>query len=126
MAGLECPLFIDPAVLPIFDGNQDLGYKAWNGAPVVMKLADKPAHSTLALSHNTKTLDEISAEKHYSVLELAEIWNLSENTIRRIFEHEPGVLRWGSKEGRFKRRYTTLRIPETVVLRVHRRLREAG
>jgi len=91
-----------------------------------MKFAKKPAHSTLALSRNTNTLDETSAEKHYSVLELAELWNLSENTIRRIFENEPGVLKWGSREGRFKRRYTTLRIPETVVLRVHKRLREAG
>jgi hypothetical protein len=91
-----------------------------------MKLAKKPAHSTFALSEHTNTVGEISAEKHYSVLELAALWNLSENTIRRIFENEPGVLKWGSKEGRFKRRYTTLRIPETVVLRVHRRLREAG
>jgi MarR-like DNA-binding transcriptional regulator SgrR of sgrS sRNA len=91
-----------------------------------MKLAKKPAHSTFVLSERTNTVGEISAEKHYSVLELAELWNLSENTIRRIFENEPGVLKWGSKEGRFKRRYTTLRIPETVVLRVHRRLREAG
>ncbi len=91
-----------------------------------MKVAKRPAHSALALSHDAIKVDETSAEKHYSVLELAELWNLSENTIRRIFENEPGVLKWGSREGRFKRRYTTLRIPETVVLRVHRRLREAG
>lgn len=91
-----------------------------------MKLAKKPAHSTSALNDNTAALDKISGEKHYSVLELAELWNLSENTIRRIFENEPDVLRWGSIEARFKRRYTTLRIPERVVVRVHRRLREAG
>src|SRR5258707_12064216 len=65
-------------------------------------------------------------EKHYSVSELAVMWNLSENTIRRMFENEPGVLIWGATEGRFKRRYTTLRIPETVVLRVYRQFRAAG
>jgi len=54
------------------------------------------------------------------------MWNLSENTIRRMFENEPGVLIWGTTEGRFKRRYTTLRIPETVVLRVYRQFRAAG
>jgi hypothetical protein len=65
-------------------------------------------------------------EKHYSVAELADIWKLSENTIRRMFENEPGVIKWGPTESRFKRRYITLRIPETVVLRVHRQLRAAS
>ena len=35
------------------------------------------------------------------------------------------VLQWGNLESRFKRAYTTLRIPESVALRVHRRLRIA-
>lgn len=69
---------------------------------------------------------KIPVEKHYSVSELATIWKLSENTIRRMFEGEPGVIRWGAAESRFRRRYTTLRIPETVVLRVHRQLRVAS
>jgi hypothetical protein len=77
-------------------------------------------------SLNTEASNELYIEKHYSVSELASSWQLSENTIRRMFEDEPGVLRWGTMEGRFKRRYITLRIPETVVLRVHRQLRAAG
>ena len=77
-------------------------------------------------SLNTEASKERYIEKHYSVSELASSWQLSENTIRRMFEDEPGVLRWGTTEGRFKRRYITLRIPETVVLRVHRQLRAAG
>lgn len=75
---------------------------------------------------NTDARKDICAEKHYSVSELASSWQLSENTIRRMFENEPGVLKWGTTEGRFKRRYITMRIPETVVLRVHRQLRAAG
>ena len=94
--------------------------------PVAMRLAKKPAHSATEAPENINTAHETCAEKHYTVSELAELWNLSENTIRRIFENEPGVLKWGSREGRFKRRYTTLRIPETVLLRVHKQLREAG
>lgn len=46
--------------------------------------------------------DGFSTEKHYSVGELAQLWALSEKTIRRMFENEPGVLRWGSEETRFK------------------------
>jgi hypothetical protein len=52
-------------------------------------------------------------EKHYSIGELAQLWSLSEKTIRRMFEHEPGVLCWESPETRFQRGYKTLRIPET-------------
>jgi len=69
---------------------------------------------------------ELSLERHYSVAELARLWSLSENTIRRMFEDEPGVLQLGASEKRFKRAYTTLRIPESVALRVHRRLSIAG
>ena len=61
-------------------------------------------------------------EKHYSVTEIAKLWGLSENTIRRMFMDEPGVVEWGGEETRFKRAYKTMRIPESVLERVHRRL----
>ena len=64
----------------------------------------------------------IAMEKHYSVPELAKIWFLSESTVRRIFIEEPGVLKLADKETRYKRRYTTLRIPERIAQRVHKRL----
>jgi hypothetical protein len=67
----------------------------------------------------------VAFERHYCVSEVAELWGLSERTIRRIFSDEPGV-KWESGETRFKRGYTTLRIPESVVQRVHRKLRKAG
>lgn len=63
-----------------------------------------------------------ATEKHFSVPELAKIWFLSESTVRRIFIEEPGVLKLAHKETRYKRRYTTLRIPERIAQRVHRRL----
>ena len=69
---------------------------------------------------------DLSREKHYSIAEVAKLWALSEKTIRRMFEHEPGVLCWGKSEARFRRGYRTLRIPETVMLRVHRQLRIAS
>lgn len=65
---------------------------------------------------------ELALERHYSVADLVELWGLSERTIRRIFGSEPGVLEWGRGEDRFKRAYKTLRIPESVVQRVHRRM----
>lgn len=61
-------------------------------------------------------------ERHYSVQEIAKLWRLSENTIRRIFRDEAGVLKQGQPETRFKRKRFQLSIPESVVLRVHQRL----
>ena len=58
-------------------------------------------------------------ERHYSVSEVAALWSLSRDSVRRIFRREPGVLVIGD-------RYVTLRIPESVLERVHRRLTNAS
>jgi hypothetical protein len=60
-------------------------------------------------------------ERHYSVAEIATMWNLSSDAVRKVFQNEPGVLILGELASRHKRRYTTLRIPESVLQRVHRR-----
>lgn len=62
------------------------------------------------------------AERHYAVIELAELWNLSPDRVRKLFANEPGVLTIGDRYSRRKRRYLTLRIPESVAERVHARL----
>ena len=61
-------------------------------------------------------------ERHYSAEEIAEAWNLSRDTVRRIFEREPGVLIVENRPLYGKRRYRTFRIPASVVERVHRRM----
>ena len=64
----------------------------------------------------------VHIERHYAVTEIAEMWNLSADKVRELFEDEPGVLVIGERSPRHKRRYVTLRIPQTVVERVHCRL----
>ena len=64
----------------------------------------------------------VHIERHYAVTEIAEMWNLSPDKVREIFEDEPGVLVIGDRSPRHKRRYVTLRIPHSVLERVHRRL----
>jgi hypothetical protein len=59
-------------------------------------------------------------------MEVSKLWSLSQKTVRRMFETEPGVILWGSEERMHKRGYRTLRIPETVLQRVHRKLRQAS
>jgi len=61
-------------------------------------------------------------ERHYSPAELGELWNLSADTIRRAFENEPGVLVFENPVRSSNRRFRTLRIPESIALRVYTRL----
>ena len=63
-------------------------------------------------------------ETHYSVSEVAKLWHLSEDTIRRIFRDVPGVLKLGAPERLRKRGYVLLRIPESVLQAVHAALRK--
>ena len=77
--------------------------------------------------HNAETTWATGAvpfiTRHYSPAEIAELWGLSPDSIRKIFENEPGVLVLGSQRPRRgKRSYTTLRIPAHVLERVHRRM----
>jgi AraC-like DNA-binding protein len=63
-------------------------------------------------------------EKHYSINEISHLWGLSQKTVRRIFEHEPGVIELANHKSRNKRTYVTRRIPESVLERVHRKLQK--
>jgi len=59
-------------------------------------------------------------QRHYHINELAELWGMSPNMIRRWFENEPDVLRITVGYGRGKDHRVCLRIPESVAERVHR------
>lgn len=62
----------------------------------------------------------ISEEQHYSVAEVARRWGTDPTTIRSLFKYEPGVIKLS--QGARKKR-TTLKIPKSVMERVHQRLR---
>jgi hypothetical protein len=54
-------------------------------------------------------------EKHFTVEEIAAMWQISKDTVRRLFTREPGVVALTNARRGSKRRYVTLRIPESVV-----------
>ena len=65
-------------------------------------------------------------ERHYKPSQIAQSWGVSTDTIRRMFESEPGVLVLGDAAGgRGKRRYRTMTIPESVLVRVYERRTKA-
>jgi hypothetical protein len=85
-----------------------------------MKLGHNPAIAIEAYQNAAG----MATERHYAPDELGQLWSLSADTVRRLFEREPGVL--VIERGRnHARRYRTLRIPESVAQRVHRRMSQA-
>jgi hypothetical protein len=66
--------------------------------------------------------DTAAAEKHYTPQEVAKLWGVSADMIRDWFRNESGVLKMERPATRVKRGYLTLRIPESVLYRVHHRL----
>ena len=71
------------------------------------------------------TLEQASAhtgEKHYTPKELAALWGMSSDTVRRIFEDVPGVLKIDRPEQLHKRAYRSIFIPASVAAEVHLRL----
>ena len=65
------------------------------------------------------------AEQHYTANEIAKLWGLHGKTTRALFKSEPGVLVLGNtKTTKYRKAYTTLRIPASVAERVHRRLQQ--
>jgi hypothetical protein len=79
-------------------------------------------HASIANEFATRTPTGLYAGRHYAPSELAELWVLSSDTIRRLFQDEPGVMTIGERSSRRKRRYIALRIPESAAARLHRRV----
>jgi hypothetical protein len=86
-----------------------------------MELTHQPNVSVIP-ENAQNSFSPVALERHYTVSDLSKLWFFSENTIRRLFCHEPGVIKIARQPTRIKRGYTSLRIPERVAQRVHKRL----
>src|SRR5271170_7366917 len=92
-------------------------FRRWHSRPLPRK-----KFSVRVLYHESEGLS-LAGEKHHTPAELGRTWALSVETIRRLFENEPGVLKISNASGPTgRRRYKTLRIPASVAARVHRRI----
>jgi hypothetical protein len=83
---------------------------------------------TLLEAANQSLEQAWEAEKCLTVGNIAERWQISKDKVRRIFDAEPGVLRFGEPSRRIgrrlKRRYFSLRVPLSVFRRVEMRLQQ--
>ena len=72
--------------------------------------------------HPHSTEPSAAAERHYTPSEVGDLWRLDPETIRRLFQNEPGVMVIQSAVRKGKRPYRTIRIPLSVLERVRVRL----
>jgi hypothetical protein len=87
-------------------------FRTWNPEP------DGPIHPQ-NLAQDLEQSCILALEKHYTAREVAKVWGVSVDLVRSLFRDEPDVLALDrTKRGK----YITLRIPESVMIRVHRRL----
>jgi hypothetical protein len=61
-------------------------------------------------------------ERHYTLAEVASMWNISHEKARRLFQSESGVVRFRQRASYGRRSYSIYRIPESVARRVRMRL----
>lgn len=84
--------------------------------------ADTEKHDPSIVPVSSGTAVDVSAREFFTIQEIAARWKLSPDKVRRIFAHEAGVLVFPSESSRGnKRRYSTMRIPRDVLLRVERK-----
>jgi hypothetical protein len=105
----------------------------WTDSPAdaFARARPKPAKAVLLTSSTTTERatsspgegagPESAFQRHYTVEDLSALWNVSEDFVRRLFLCEPGVVVF-YKHRPGRRVYRTLRIPESVAVRVHRRM----
>ena len=63
--------------------------------------------------------DNTTFEKHYRVGELAALWRVGRETVRKLVMQDPGVVK--IRLGR-KKAHTTYSVPESAARRIHARL----
>ena len=84
------------------------------------------ASDKLNVNNEIQWVKMSTLEKHLSPQELAERWGFSDTKIRRLFQNEPGVVLVGEPSRRLgkklRRRYFSMRIPESVAIRVYERM----
>jgi len=68
-------------------------------------------------------VENTAFEKHYRIGELARMWGLGRETVRRLVKDDPGVIK--IRMGR-KKSHTIYSVPESAARRIHTRLLSAA
>ena len=64
-------------------------------------------------------IENTTFEKHYRISDLARLWGLGRETVRKLVKDDPGVIK--IRMGR-KKVHTIYSVPESAAHRIHTRL----
>ncbi len=67
-------------------------------------------------------VENASFERHYRIGDLARLWSLGRETVRKLVKDDPGVIK--IRMGR-KKTHTIYSVPESAARRIHTRLLNA-
>lgn len=68
-------------------------------------------------------VENTTFEKHYRIGDLARMWGLGRETVRKLVKDDPGVVK--VRMGR-KKAHTFYSVPESTASRIHTRLLNGG
>ena len=68
-------------------------------------------------------VDNSTFEKHYRISDLARLWGIGRETVRKLVKDDPGVIK--IRMGR-KKAHTIYTVPESAAHRIHTRLLNAA
>lgn len=72
---------------------------------------------------NEKAAENSAFEKHYRIGDLARLWGLGRETVRKLVKDDPAVIK--IRMGR-KKAHTIYSVPESTARRIHTRLFNAA
>jgi hypothetical protein len=68
-------------------------------------------------------VENTTFERHYRISDLARLWSLGRETVRKLVKDDPGVIK--IRMGR-KKAHTIYSVPESAAQRIHTRLLNAA
>jgi hypothetical protein len=68
-------------------------------------------------------VENTTFERHYRISDLARLWSLGRETVRKLVKDDPGVIK--IRMGR-KKAHTIYSVPESAARRIHTRLLNAA
>jgi len=75
--------------------------------------------SLVEFERSVLATENTAFQKHYRISDLARLWGLGRETVRKLIKDDPGVIR--IRMGR-RKAHTIYSVPEEAALRIHTRL----
>ena len=92
------------------------GLSTWDGAKGVVRNETALKFDEISTVSSVKNT---AFEKHYRIGDLARLWGLGRETVRKLVKDDPGVIK--IRMGR-KKAHTMYSVPESAAHRIHTRL----